>query len=45
MQIIDNKVLIVRTRRPHLITDVIKKSAVVNQEDDVYEVAVNWGLE
>jgi SNF2 family DNA or RNA helicase len=44
MQIIDNKVLIVRTRRPHLITDVIKKSAVVNQEEDVYEVAVNWEL-
>lgn len=44
MQIVDDKVLLVRTRRPHLITEQIKKSAVVGEEDDVYEVAVNWGL-
>lgn len=44
MQIVDDKVLLVRTRRPHLITEHIKKSAVVGQDQDVYEVAVNWGL-
>ena len=44
MQIVDDKVLLVRTRRPHLITEHIKKSAVVGQEQDIYEVAVNWGL-
>jgi SNF2 family DNA or RNA helicase len=44
VQIVDDKVLLVRTRRPHLITEQIKKSAVVGEEDDVYEVAVNWGL-
>ena len=44
MQIVNDKVLLVRTRRPNLITEHIKKSAVVGQEQDVYEVAVNWGL-
>ena len=44
MQILNDKVLLVRTRRPHLITEQIKKSAVVNQTEDIYDVAVNWGL-
>ena len=44
MQILNDKVLLIRTRRPHLITENIKKSAVVNQKEDLYEVAVNWGL-
>ena len=44
MQILNDKVLLVRTRRPHLITETIKKSAVVDQKEDLYEVAVNWGL-
>jgi len=44
VQILNDKVLLVRTRRPHLITEAIKKSAVVNQREDLYEVAVNWGL-
>ena len=44
MQILNDKVLLVRTRRPHLITENIKKSAVVDQKEDLYEVAVNWGL-
>jgi SNF2 family DNA or RNA helicase len=44
MRIVDDKILVVRTRRPHLITDHIKRSAVVGQEADLYEVAVKWGL-
>lgn len=44
MKIIDNIALLLRTRRPAVITDNIKKSAVVGQENDIYEVAVNWGL-
>ena len=45
MQIVEDKVLLVRTRRPHLITEEVKMSAVVGQEEDVYQVAVKWGLE
>ena len=46
MKIVDDKVLMVNTRRPQLITDKIKKSkdmgAIAN---DIHEVAVHWGLE
>lgn len=44
MEIVEDKVLVLKTRRPHLITENIKKSAVVNQHEDIYEVAVKWGL-
>jgi SNF2 family DNA or RNA helicase len=45
VQIINNKVLLVKTRFPSRITETIKKSKVVQKEGDVSEVAVNWGLE
>jgi len=44
MQIVDDKVLVVRTRRPNLITEKIKKSHVLSETDGVYEVAVHWAL-
>ena len=45
MQIIDNKVLVLRTRDPNRITTTIKKSTELSQEDGVTEVAVFWGLQ
>jgi len=44
MHIIDNKILVVRTKNPKRIIEAIEKSTEVNQIDDVTEVAVNWGL-
>ena len=44
MQIVDNKAIVLRTRYPHKYT-VIPKSAVVGENDGVYEVAVRWGLD
>jgi SNF2 family DNA or RNA helicase len=44
MQIIDNKILVVRTKNPSRIIETIGKSTVIKQDDDVTEVAVNWGL-
>lgn len=44
MQVLNNKVLLVRTKFPSRITETIKKSRVVQKEGDVSEVAVNWGL-
>lgn len=44
MRIVNNKALVVHTTQPHSITGRIRKSAVVEQEGDTYEVAVNWGL-
>jgi SNF2 family DNA or RNA helicase len=45
MHIIDNKVLVLRTRDPNRITTTIKKSTVLSHEDGVTEVAVFWGLQ
>lgn len=44
MEIVDNKVLVVRTRHPDRITAAIKKSAEIEQRGDVTAVAVHWGL-
>ena len=43
MEVVDNKVLVVRTRRPQLVTEKIKKSKVVGKIEDLHEVAVHWG--
>lgn len=45
MQIINNKVLLVRTKFPSRITETIKKSQVVQKDGEVSEVAVNWELQ
>jgi len=45
MEIISDKVLVLRTRQPDRITNLIPKSRVVGQEADMYRVAVNWGYE
>jgi SNF2 family DNA or RNA helicase len=45
MQVVDNKVIIIRTRRPHLITEKIKKSKVIGWlPDGLHDVAVYYGL-
>jgi len=45
MQIVDDKLLVVRTRRPHLVTEKIKRSKVVQVlVDGLHDVAVYWGL-
>ena len=45
MEIIDDKALLIRTRRPQLVTERIEKSEIIDQEGDVFSVAVKWGLE
>jgi len=46
MEVVDNKAVIIRTRNPQLITDSIKKSKVLEKlNDEIYSVAVNWGLD
>lgn len=44
MQIIDDKVLLVRTSDPTPITSQIKKSAVLETHKGVSKVAVHWGM-
>ena len=44
MEILDNNKLLIRTRRPHLVTEQIQGSTVLSTMDDIHEVSVNWGL-
>jgi len=45
MQIVDNKLIVVRTRRPHLVTEAITKSKVIGRlPDGLHDVAVYFGL-
>lgn len=44
MQIVDNKVLLVRTDDPASITNLVEKSAVLETHNGVSKVAVHWGL-
>jgi len=44
MEILDDKALIINTRRPHLVTECIPKSEVVETSGDMHKVIVNWGL-
>ena len=45
MRIVDDKLLVVRTKWPSRITETIKKSKAVAKQGDVSEVVVFWGLE
>lgn len=44
MQVINNKLLLVKTKFPSRITETIKKSKVLQKHGEVSEVVVNWGL-
>jgi len=44
MQVVDNKVLVVKTPTPDAILTAITKSKVISESDGEYEVAVHWGL-
>jgi len=45
MEVLDNKVIVIRTRRPHLVTEKIKKSKIIGWlPDGMHDVAVYYGL-
>lgn len=45
MDIVDDKALLVRTRNPAKITQVIPTSEVLGSNDGLYDVLVRWGLD
>lgn len=45
MQIVDNKALVLKTRTPHKVTEVIKKSKDLGAQDGMHDVAIHWSLE
>jgi SNF2 family DNA or RNA helicase len=45
MEIVNNRALVITTRRPNLVTEVIPKSEIVDTNGDLHKVAVHWGLD
>ena len=45
MEIVDNKAIVITTRRPHLVTECIAKSEIIETDGELHKVAVHWGLE
>ena len=44
MQVVDDKAIILRTKRPHLVTEAIERCKVLSEEDGMYKVVVKWDL-
>lgn len=44
MKVIDNKALVLKTKRPHLITEQVDDYKILNEVDGVYKIAVPWRL-
>lgn len=47
MEIVENRALKLMLKKPHRVTEVIPKSAVIkhHKDQDIYEVLVSWGME
>lgn len=45
MRLVDNKELVLKTKRPHLVAEKIQNCEVTEEEDGIFKVSVNWGLE
>lgn len=44
MQVIDNKAIVLKTKRPHLVTENVKKYKILSEEEGVFKIVVRWGL-
>jgi len=44
MKIVKDRALVLKTKRPHLVTEHVEKAKVISEDKGVYELAVNWGL-
>ena len=45
MQVIDNKAIVLKTKRPHLVTESVDKYKILSEEEGVFKIAVRWGLQ
>ena len=44
MKIIQNKAVVLKTKRPHLVTELIDRYKIITEQDGVYKIAVPWEL-
>ena len=44
MRVVDNRAIVINTKRPHLVTDKVDKYKILNEDKGVYRLAVPWQL-
>ena len=44
MRVVDDKALVIQTKKPHIVTEAIEKSKVLSEQEGMYKVAIKWGL-
>ena len=44
MRIYKDKALVLKTKRPHLVTESIKRCEIISEHKGMYELAIRWGL-
>ena len=44
MKVVNNRAIVLKTKRPHLITERVKNYKVLTEEKGVYKIAIPWGL-
>ena len=44
MKIVNDRAIVLKTKRPHLITERVKNYKVLTEEKGVYKIAIPWGL-
>ena len=45
MQVIDNKAIVLKTKRPHLVTESVDKYKILSEKEGVFKIVVRWGLQ
>ena len=44
MRVVDNRAIVINTKRPPLVTDKVDKYKILNEDKGVYRLAVPWQL-
>ena len=44
MRVVNNRAIVLRTKRPHLVTEKIKNYKILEEAEGVYKLAVRWKL-
>ena len=44
MHVINDRAIVLKTKRPHLVTEQIKNHKILQETDGVYKLAIRWDL-
>lgn len=44
MKVVNDRAIVLKTKRPHLVTELIDRYKIITEQDGVYKIAVPWEL-